>query len=91
VDLGAYLIARRSGEGEAPRLTATEWRLLTLLLRNPGRLITGRQLLRDVWGPGCEDRTNYLRIYLAGLRRKLEPEPARPRHLITVPGLGYRF
>ncbi|MBA6434726.1 response regulator [Streptomyces sp. GMR22] len=91
VDLGAYRIAPRSGEGEAPHLTPTEWRVLALLLRHPGRLITGQQLLRDVWGPGYESRSNYLRIYLAGLRRKLEPEPARPRHLITVPGLGYRF
>ncbi|RSS47708.1 response regulator [Streptomyces sp. WAC05858] len=91
VDLGAYLIAPRSGEDEAPHLTPTEWRILALLLRNPGRLVTGQQLLHDVWGPGHERRTNYLRIYLATLRRKLEPEPARPRHLITVPGLGYRF
>ncbi|MFE2542210.1 response regulator [Actinacidiphila glaucinigra] len=91
VDLGAFTVERRAGTGEAPRLTPTEWRLIAPLLRNPGRLITGRQLLRDVWGPGNEKRTNYLRVYLATLRHKLEPDPAHPRHLITVPGMGYRF
>jgi two-component system KDP operon response regulator KdpE len=73
------------------RLTPTEWRILTLLVQHPGRLVTGRQLLLDVWGPGHERKTNYLRVYLAGLRRKLERDPARPRHLLTEPGMGYRF
>ncbi|WP_431954583.1 response regulator [Actinacidiphila sp. bgisy167] len=91
VDLGAFTVRHRSGTGEAPRLTPTEWRLLAPLLRNPGRLITGRELLREVWGPGNEKRTNYLRVYLATLRHKLEPDPAHPRHLITVTGMGYRF
>jgi two-component system KDP operon response regulator KdpE len=73
------------------RLTPTEWRILTLLVQHPGRLVTGRQLLLDVWGPGHERKTNYLRVYLAGLRRKLERDPAHPRHLLTEPGMGYRF
>jgi two-component system KDP operon response regulator KdpE len=91
LDLAAYTAAPASGNGETLHLTPTEWRLLTSLLRNPGRLVTGRQLLRDVWGPGREDRTNYLRVYISGLRQKLEPDPAHPRHLITEPGIGYRF
>ena len=73
------------------RLTPTEWRILTVLVQHPGRLVTGRQLLQDVWGPGHERKTNYLRVYLAGLRRKLERDPAHPRHLLTEPGMGYRF
>ena len=72
-------------------LTPTEWRLLAVLLRNPERLVTGRELLTEVWGQEYVRRTNYLRIYMAGLRRKLEPDPSAPRHLITEPGLGYRF
>jgi two-component system KDP operon response regulator KdpE len=91
VDLAAYTAVPASGDGEPLHLTPTEWRLLTPLLRNPGRLVTGRQLLRDVWGPDHEERTNYLRVYIAGLRHKLEPDPAHPRHLITEPGIGYRF
>ena len=62
-----------------------------MLLRNPGRLVSQRQLLADVWGPGYREETNYLRIYLARLRRKLEVDHSRPRHLITEPGMGYRF
>jgi two-component system KDP operon response regulator KdpE len=74
------------------RLTPTEWGLLELLIRNPGRLITHRQLLEQVWGPGGYPPENdYLRVYMARLRRKLEPNPSRPRHLITEPGIGYRF
>ena len=76
---------------DEPRLTPTEWRVLALLLAHPGRLVTGRQILDDVWGPGHESKTNYLRVYLAGLRRKLEPDPAHPRHLLTEPGMGYRY
>jgi two-component system KDP operon response regulator KdpE len=91
IDLGAYTAVPASGDGEPLHLTPTEWRLLTPLLRNPGRLVTGRRLLREVWGPEHEERTNYLRVYVACLRRKLEPDPAHPRHLITEPGLGYRF
>ncbi|MEU1627996.1 response regulator transcription factor [Streptomyces sp. NPDC020096] len=91
VDLDSYTAVPTSGRGEPLHFTPTEWRLLAPLLRNPGRLVTGAQLLRDVWGPGRENRTNYLRIYMSALRRKLEPDPSRPRHLITEPGLGYRF
>jgi two-component system, OmpR family, KDP operon response regulator KdpE len=73
------------------RLTPTEWQLLERLLRNPGKLITQRQLLHDVWGPRYGTETNYLRQYMNRLRRKLEDDPTRPRHLITEPGMGYRF
>ncbi|WP_433384661.1 response regulator [Actinoplanes sp. CA-142083] len=73
------------------RLTPTEWQLLEHLLRNPGKLITQRQLLHDVWGPQYGTETNYLRQYMARLRRKLEEDPTRPRHLITEPGMGYRY
>ena len=73
------------------RLTPTEWRILPVLLLHPGRLVTGRHILRQVWGPGHEGSTNYLRVYFAGLRRKLEPDAAHPRHLVTEPGMGYRF
>jgi two-component system KDP operon response regulator KdpE len=73
------------------RLTPTEWRLLEILVRNPGKLITQRQLLKDVWGTGYLKETNYLRQYLAQLRRKLEPDPGHPVHLLTEPGMGYRF
>lgn len=73
------------------RLTPTEWQLLEHLLRNPGKLITQRQLLHDVWGPQYDTETNYLRQYMARLRRKLEDDPTRPRHLLTEPGMGYRY
>ena len=73
------------------RLTPTEWHVLEVLLRSPGQLVTQRQLLSEVWGPGYEKETHYLRVYLGQLRRKLETDPSRPRHLITEPGLGYRF
>ncbi|MFI5892098.1 response regulator [Actinoplanes sp. NPDC051513] len=73
------------------RLTPTEWQLLEHLLRNPGKLITQRQLLHDVWGPQYGTETNYLRQYMARLRRKLEEDPTRPRHLLTEPGMGYRY
>lgn len=77
--------------GAEVRLTPTEWRLLEVLAGDPGRLVPSRQLLQRVWGPAYGDETNYLRVYMAQLRRKLEDNPARPRHLITEPGLGYRF
>ncbi|HEX3610882.1 MAG TPA: response regulator [Sporichthyaceae bacterium] len=73
------------------RLTPTEWHLLELLLRNPGKLVTQRQLLTQVWGPHAGNESHYLRQYLAQLRRKLEPDPGRPVHLLTEPGMGYRF
>ncbi|MEV8323293.1 response regulator [Kitasatospora sp. NPDC059811] len=88
VDLTATTV---TGPRGPVRLTPTEWRILALLVANPGRLVPGRQILREVWGPAQEARGNYLRVYLAGLRRKLERDPGRPRHLITEPGIGYRY
>jgi two-component system KDP operon response regulator KdpE len=73
------------------RLTPTEWHLLEVLLRYPGKLLSQRQLLNQVWGPGYADAAGNLRLYMAQLRRKLEPDPARPRWLLTEPGMGYRF
>jgi two-component system KDP operon response regulator KdpE len=89
VDLAAKKV--HTSAGSDVRLTPTEWHLLEILVRNPGRLVTQTQLLQEVWGPSYRSETNYLRVYLAQLRRKLEPDPARPRHLITEPGMGYRF
>jgi two-component system, OmpR family, KDP operon response regulator KdpE len=77
--------------GEVVHLTPTEWHVLEVLVRHPGKLVSQRQLLKEVWGPAYETETNYLRLYLAQLRRKLEPEPGHPRYLITEPGMGYRF
>lgn len=88
VDLAAKKIHR--GDGEV-HLTPTEWHLVEILVRNPGKLVLQRQLLREVWGPRYETETNYLRVYMAQIRRKLEPEPAHPRYFITEPGMGYRF
>jgi two-component system KDP operon response regulator KdpE len=73
------------------RLTPTEWHLLEVLLRNPGKLLSHRQLLHDVWGPGYDNAGGNLRLYMAQLRRKLEKDPARPQWLITEPGMGYRY
>jgi len=89
VDLAAKRVVRAGG-GDI-RLTPTEWQLLEILVRNRGRLVTQRQLLQEVWGPAYETESNYLRVYLAQLRRKLEPEPSQPRYLLTEPGMGYRF
>ncbi len=72
-------------------LTPTEWAIVEVLVRHPGRLITQRQLLQDVWGPQYESETNYLRVHLAAIRKKLEPEAGRPRYFVTEPGIGYRF
>jgi two-component system KDP operon response regulator KdpE len=88
IDLAGKRVTR---DGQDVRLTPTEWHLLEQLARNPGRLVTQRQLLREVWGPAAEQQSQYLRVYIGTLRRKLEPVPARPRHLITEPGMGYRL
>jgi two-component system KDP operon response regulator KdpE len=90
IDLAARRVSHTAGGGDV-RLTPTEWQLLEVLLRHPGKLVTQRQLLTDVWGPGYVDETNYLRVHMTHLRRKLEVEPSRPRYLITEPGMGYRF
>jgi two-component system, OmpR family, KDP operon response regulator KdpE len=92
VDLAAKRITRDGVPGDAGiRLTPTEWHLLEVLLRNPGKLLSQRQILHDVWGPGYDNAAGNLRLYMAQLRRKIEPDPARPRWLITEPGMGYRF
>ncbi|MFJ3233767.1 response regulator [Streptomyces sp. NPDC086787] len=88
VDLRAKKATRA---GRDIRLTPTEWHLLEILVTNPGRLITQKQLLQEVWGVSQSSKTNYLRVYMAQLRRKLEADPAHPRYLITEPGMGYRF
>ena len=82
---------RTAPAGETVRLTPTEWHILESLVRHPGQLVSSRQLLTEIWGPGYEHRTNYLRFHMARLRRKLEDDPARPRHLLTEPGMGYRY
>jgi two-component system KDP operon response regulator KdpE len=89
VDLAAKRIERP--DAEDVHLTPTEWHLVEILVRNPGKLVSQRQLLQEVWGPRYEDETNYLRVYMAQIRRKLEPDPAHPRFFITEPGMGYRF
>ncbi|MFF1272405.1 response regulator [Streptomyces marokkonensis] len=88
VDLAAKKVNRG---GKDVRLTPTEWHLLEVLVRAGGRLVGQKQLLREVWGPSYGTETNYLRVYMAQLRRKLEADPSHPRHLITEPGMGYRF
>ncbi|HEV3169723.1 MAG TPA: response regulator [Actinocrinis sp.] len=95
VDLAARTVRRMPDAPEQVpeqvHLTKTEWAVLEVLVRNQGRLVSGRQLLQQVWGPAYHTETNYLRFYLAKLRQKLEPEPSRPRQLLTEPGMGYRF
>lgn len=88
VDLANRKVTR---DGAPVRLTPREWAILQLLVRNPGQLITQQQMLTKIWGPGYGGETHYLRIYMGQLRRKLEADPARPRHLLTEAGMGYRF
>ena len=88
IDRGARRVLRH---GEPVHLTPTEWNLLDVLSRTPGRLVSQRELLHEVWGPKYAEETNYLRVYVAQLRRKLEERPSQPRHLKTEPGAGYRF
>ncbi|MFE9107760.1 response regulator [Actinomadura geliboluensis] len=85
IDLAAKTVS------DGVHLTPTEWRLLDVLLRNPGKLVAQQQLLTTVWGPAYKSETHYLRQYMAQLRRKLENDPAHPRHLLTEPGMGYRY
>ncbi|GAA4642698.1 response regulator [Gordonia humi] len=88
VDLAATRVLR---DGGPVRLTPTEWGILELLVRADGNLVSQREILGAVWGPAYVTQTNYLRVYLASLRRKLEDDPSRPAHLITEAGMGYRF
>jgi two-component system KDP operon response regulator KdpE len=88
IDLAAKTV---TAAGQEVRLTPTEWQLLEALVRQRGKLLSQKQLLRDIWGPAYESETGYLRVHLANLRRKLEPQPGRPRYLLTEPGIGYRF
>ncbi len=87
-DLSRKLVSR--GDDEV-RLTPTEWNLVEVLVRNAGKLVSSRQLLHEVWGPGYEKETHYLRVFMAHVRRKLEPDPPHPRYFHTEPGMGYRF
>ncbi len=88
VDLTAKRVLRN---GEEIRLTPTEWHVVEILVRNPGKLVSQRQLLQEVWGPQYERETNYLRVFLAQIRKKLEPDPSRPRYFVTEARMGYRF
>jgi two-component system KDP operon response regulator KdpE len=92
VDLAARRVVTGDGDETVDvRLTPTEWHLLEVLLRHPGKLMSQAQLLSEVWGPGYETAGGNLRVYMAKLRQKLEADPARPRHLLTEPGMGYRY
>ncbi len=92
VDLAARRVTVADGDGTVDvRLTPTEWHLVEVLLRHPGKLLSPAQLLKEVWGPGYENAGGNLRVYMAKLRQKLEADPSRPRHLLTEPGMGYRF
>ena len=88
VDLATKRVRK---DGAEVRLTPIEWGMVEVLVRNAGRLVSQRQLLQDVWGPQYGEETNYLRVHMAHIRRKLEPEPSRPRYFVTEPGMGYRF
>lgn len=89
IDLSAKRVTRQGGD--EIRLTPTEWGIVEILVRHRGKLVTQGQLLKEVWGPQYGEETNYLRVFMAQLRRKLEPEPSKPRYFITEPGMGYRF
>jgi two-component system KDP operon response regulator KdpE len=88
VDLAAKMVTR---QGANVHLTPTEWGMLEILVRNPGKLVGQEELLKEVWGPTHTNQSHYLRVYLAQLRRKLEDDPSHPKHLITEAGMGYRF
>jgi two-component system KDP operon response regulator KdpE len=88
VDLAAKRVFTPAGD---VRLTPTEWHIVEVLVRNRGKLVSQRQLLQEVWGPQYEEETHYLRVYVGQIRRKLEPDPSRPAHFLTEPGMGYRF
>ncbi len=88
IDLAARRVTRADAE---IGLTATEWHIVEILVRNAGRLVTQRQLLQEVWGPRYETETHYLRVYMGQIRRKLEPTPGEPRYFLTAARMGYRF
>jgi two-component system, OmpR family, KDP operon response regulator KdpE len=88
IDLTAHTVLDGT---RAVRLTPTQWRLLEILLRHPGQLVSTHRLLTEIWGPGHEHSAHYLRVHMSGLRHKLEADPSRPRHLLTEPGMGYRY
>jgi two-component system, OmpR family, KDP operon response regulator KdpE len=91
-DFTVDLVSKRvTRDGVFVHMTPTQWAIIEELVRNPGRLVTQRQLLQSVWGPQYEHETNYLRVHLAAIRRKLEPNPGQPRYFLTAPGIGYRF
>jgi two-component system, OmpR family, KDP operon response regulator KdpE len=89
IDLAAKQVC--APNGDVIRLTPTEWHLVEVLVRNAGKLVSPRQLLQEVWGPQYGQESNYLRVHMAHVRRKLEPQPSQPRYFITEPGMGYRF
>ena len=89
IDLAAKRVS--GADGAEIRLTPTEWQIVEVLVRHTGKLVPQRQLLQEVWGPQYETETNYLRVFMAQIRRKLERDPSQPRHFLTEPGMGYRF
>jgi two-component system KDP operon response regulator KdpE len=89
IDLAAKRVVNATGE--EVRLTPTEWQIVEVLVQHRGKLVAQKQLLQEVWGPAYEKETNYLRVFMAQVRRKLEPNPSAPRYFITEPGMGYRF
>jgi two-component system, OmpR family, KDP operon response regulator KdpE len=89
IDLAAKRVVNASGE--EIRLTPTEWQIVEVLVQHRGKLVAQKQLLQEVWGPAYETETNYLRVFMAQVRRKLEPDSSAPRYFITEPGMGYRF
>src|SRR5262249_50507487 len=91
VDFAETTVRLRDDPDRTVHLTRTEWQLLELFARNPGKLLSQRQLLEEVWGPTYVEQSQYLRKYITQLRRKLEADPARPAHILTEPGMGYRF
>jgi two-component system KDP operon response regulator KdpE len=90
IDLATTRVTR-TADGEEIHLTPIEWGLVEQLVRHQGRLVSQRHLLHEVWGPQYDHETNYLRVHMANLRRKLEPDPSSPRYFVTEPGMGYRF
>ncbi len=91
VDLGMKIVTRSHNRREPVHLTPTEWRILEILVRNPGKLVTRQTILSEIWGAEFITNSGYLRLYLSQLRKKLEPDPSAPRYLLTEPGMGYRF